>query len=101
MEQSGVQYENIEPGTGAEPKGKATMAMWFGIASLVGGVIPFINFLTPVFAILAIVFGIQSKKINGKGTAGIVMGSIYFGLFIIGIILVMFVLGTGVLTNMY
>lgn len=65
-----------------------TAAMWLGIASIIIAFIPLISIISPVLAILAIVFGVKAKKqgAGGMATAGIVTGAIALVIFVIGLI---------------
>ena len=67
--------------------GMATAGMWCGIAALVMVFIPFIQFLSPILAILAIVFGVISKRRSGIGLSGIILGIIALLIFVAIIIM--------------
>ena len=82
----------------------ATRGMGLGIASMVLGIIslPFCTFLIP--AILALIFGIISKVQGykrGMSTAGIVLGSVSLGLFVIYFLLFFMIGFTGATSEFF
>lgn len=93
------------PGQFVDPNATNPIAMWAmicGIAPVVLSFIPYVNVLGLVSMILAIVFGFiglsKSKRIGGKGRGmaitGIVLGFVWIGLALIGMLLLATVLAT-------
>lgn len=79
--------QQAQAGVSPEAKSAETMALTFGLISLVGGfllVLPL--FLGPV----AIVYGHRANNLGGNGTPGLVMGWIATGLLILGVLAVIF-----------
>lgn len=78
-----------------------TAAMWLGIASIVLAFIPLLSIISPILAILAIVFGVKAKKqgAGGMATAGIVTGAIALVIFVIVIIFSLFI-GAAILSEL-
>ena len=83
------------PAAGAdEGKGFSIAALVLGIAGIVGGWFPVIQYFTLVCAILGIIFGVKGKKMSaavygkpsGMATAGFVLGIIGVAIAVIGII---------------
>ena len=88
--------QTIVVGGGGGGNGMATTAMIMGIvtwvAMLLGMIIPFVGCLSPLTALLGIIFGhiglSQSKRSGGAGMAitGLVLNYIYMILIIVGLI---------------
>ncbi len=69
-------------------KGKAALIL--GIGAFVIGVIPYAAILALPAAILAVVFGraaIKANREDAQGRAGMILGIVFLGLFLIGLLL--------------
>ena len=75
-----------------EVKNDNAASTGYGVASLVLGIVGTAGMFSLICGVLALIFGIlQNKKIkNGFGTAGIVLGCISIGLFILKILFYIF-----------
>ncbi len=69
----------MQPMQPQESQGMAIAALIMGIAGLIGGWFPIIQYFTLVLSILAIIFGAKARKKSvgaGMATAGMVLGII-------------------------
>ena len=69
----------------SEKSGLATAGMILGIVAIVGAWIPFINFVSVILGVLALILGgvsLFQKRSIGKATAGVVLGILTIVLFV-------------------
>ena len=78
--QNNNKFNNEQP-----EKSSAIVSLVCGIIGIVGGVIPVVGYFTWIFSIIAIVFGVKSKKIapSGMATAGFVLGIVGLALLVL------------------
>lgn len=81
-----------------EKNSKGNTAMILGIIGIAALFIPYVNIAAIPCAILAIVLGNQAKKINpndGQAKAGVILGWVSIGVFILALIVVIAWLSSG------
>jgi hypothetical protein len=81
-------------------KGFSVAALVLGIVGIVGAWIPFLNWVSVILGILALIFGIIAVKTkrDGKGQAlaGLILGAITIAIFLIITIVIGVIMGSAI-----